>query len=259
MREDHHSYYRNTRNPSLTFPQGEVLSKNKCAIRFDGDLLKPENPASGTQTFFVSQFGDRNTQEARQPFGSPINLASREQRPAQQSPLFRQPSQPHLPAAWIGILPTDRTPDDPSSHRYDTDMSSSDQQTTTSTHPTPNPSHHSSSNTSYSSPHLADDVANPHLAAAASDAPPPFFAVDQSFAAFTPHDEASYSSLAKVDAVMGAFEWRGGSVVGTPSAGTGLSPLGEGEWTRIMEGMGWDGGGQGSGLGSGLEGRSRDE
>lgn len=141
-------------------------------------------------------------------------------------------------------------------------MSSSDQQTTASNHPTPNPSHHSSSNTSYSSPHLADDVAaNPHLAAAtASDAPPPFFvAADPSFAAFTPHDEPPYSSLAKVDAAMGAFEWRGGSVVGTPSAGIGLSPLGEGEWTRIMEGMGWDGGGLGGGQGSGVEGRPRDD
>ena len=44
---------------------------------------------------------------------------------------------------------------------------------------------------------------------------------------------------------------------GTPNVATGLSPLGEGEWTQIMEGMGWDGGvlGQGQGQGQGVRGR----
>ncbi|KAI4125326.1 MAG: hypothetical protein LQ347_005411, partial [Umbilicaria vellea] len=97
------------------------MGKNKCAIRFDGDTRKPESLALDPQTFhIVSHFGDRSTQEGRQPTRSSINLASREQRPPQQTALFRHPSQPHIQADWIRNLPHDPTDND-LLQRYDTD------------------------------------------------------------------------------------------------------------------------------------------
>lgn len=221
-------------------------------MRFDGDSAGRETLASDNfppEKFDVlAQLSGRNRQEASQPMASFIKLASREQRPPQQPHLFQQASHPPMQGDWASNFSTDHS-EDALLHRFDTDMSSSDQQTTGSNQPTPNLSHHSSSNTSYSSPHLADD-ANPNAQlSATTDSNPAFFGAEHSFAGFTPPEDQSQYPLpgpAKIDADFEA--WRAGPPGGTPSAGTGLSPMGEGEWTQIMEGMGWDGAvlGQGS-------------
>ncbi|KAA6406978.1 MAG: Fungal specific transcription factor [Lasallia pustulata] len=233
----------------------EIVGGGKCPMPYDGDVRKPANQASDDlprgHFHVMAQSMGGNGQESRQPTVSSINLATREQRTPQQRNPFRQTSQTQIQQCeWAVEIPHEPS-DGPLLQRFETGMSS-DQQTINSNQPTPNTSHHSSSNTSYSSPHLADD-ANPNCNLNGSaDSHPAFFGGDSSFAGFTPPEDHSQYSLpgpAKADAGVGGYEpWRSNPVVGTPSAGTGLSPLGEGEWTQIMEGMGWDGGVLGQGL-----------
>ena len=232
---------------------------------FDGDAPKAAKGASddfAPETYRVIPLGcEGSRQESTQSVLSSINLASREQRAPQQSYPFHLASHTQTQGDWTGNLASEQN-DEPFLQRFDTEMSSSDQQTTASNQPTPNMSHHSSSNTSYSSPHLVDD-ANPSCTLTATpDSHPGFFSTDRFFAGFTPPENPQYplpASRKSADGGIGGFEtWRAlpPPAGRTSSAGSvGLSPMGEGEWSRIMEGMGWDGGGLGTGgEGEGMRG-----
>ena len=140
-----------------------------------------------------------------------------------------------------------------SHNMFDTEMSpdhTSDWGNSLSNHPTPTNSNNSSSNTSYSPPHI-EDTESTHTSTGPSAAATGFLHPSTSFAGYTPPANAQYhlpipaGSADSNYVIPPGWEIGPGGVV--PSASTGLSPIGESGWTQMLEGMGWDGSALGAG------------
>ena len=139
---------------------------------------------------------------------------------------------------------------------FDTEMSdhASDERHSTSNEPTPSTSHQASSHTSYSPPHEEDEIPDNHHSlqqSSGSTAPMTAFYSSAPFPGFNPPPEANFPSPSPGREDHNNFTLPSGWEVGSSGVAlgstTGFSPLGEGGWTQMLDGMGWDGAALGAG------------
>ena len=190
---------------------------------------------------------------------SGFSVPTREHRsPHQNNPPFNPPSNQTpgiLPGqGWGESLPGGSNTTILGSNNFDTEMSDRtvDRPQSLSNHPTPPGSLNSSSN-SYSPPSLEEvDEHNPSRHASHQAPPGSFFHHSTTFPNYPSSSNSRYlpPPNARTDENNFAMSsaWEIGSSDVLPTTPAGMSPVsGEGAWTQMLDGMGWDGSGIGPG------------